>query len=114
MRLFPSNSSQNFTCTHTGVTTGCSGRGPPGRGRGAAGTGSSLATWPIDQAPATLFNGDLMMMSSRPLPAFTLPLGGRAEAGVHGRLALSLTLEPWGQHFYGMKRHSSCNLPRGP
>lgn len=57
--------------------------------------GSSIRLWTM------LLNGDLMMMSSRPLPAFTSPLGGCGETGFHGRLALSLTLEPRGQHFYG-------------
>lgn len=42
-----------------------------------------------------------MMMSSRPLPAFTSPLGGCGETGFPGRRALSLTLQPRGQHFYG-------------
>lgn len=57
--------------------------------------GSSIRPWPMPS------NGDLMMMSSRPLPAFTSPLGGCGQTGFHSRLALSLTLEPRGQHFYG-------------
>jgi len=69
--------------------------------QGHWGQGVTLPRGSSIRAQTTLFNGDLMMMSSRPLPAFTSPLGGCGETGFHGQLALSLTLEPRGQHFYG-------------
>lgn len=69
--------------------------------QGRWGQGVALPRGSSIRPRTTPFNGDLMMMSSRPLPAFTSPLGGCGETGFHGRLALSLTLEPRGQHFYG-------------
>lgn len=105
--------SQNIThpplCTPE-VTAGC---GPRDRDGGCR-DGDCPGHGQHRSGPATPPDGDLMMMSSRPRPAFTPPLGGRAAGGWRGRRALSLTLELQGRHFYGMKRHSSCNLPRGP